>query len=146
MAPDAPDDSGEFYSFTWLLVREVFEEEYLHLVPAGGVDGLPSGDRRHGPWDPARCSEVLVRWHELGLIELHAGPAGGQPPTPPRPSRPRWRRPCSATTRAGASDRSSPCARATRSSTSPTPGWSSTRRHPRSDGPDGRVSHAPLRG
>lgn len=82
MTAGEADGTGDFYTFPWLLVREVFEESPLHEVPWGGVDYLPSGPRRHGPWDPAHCSEVLVRWLDLGLIELDVRSVGTSHPPP----------------------------------------------------------------
>jgi hypothetical protein len=35
------------------------------------VDHLPGGDRRHGPWLPARCPALLLHWFDSGWVELY---------------------------------------------------------------------------
>jgi hypothetical protein len=57
------DFVSEMYSAVW-------EELALYEVPNGGTDGLGAGEVRHGPWRPADCAAILLRWHEAGLLGL----------------------------------------------------------------------------
>jgi hypothetical protein len=49
----------------------VTEEAYLAELPAGITDIVDGGQVEHGPWEPAACSELLLRWFDRGLIELY---------------------------------------------------------------------------
>ena len=49
----------------------VTEEASLAELPVGITDIVDGGRVEHGPWEPAACSELLLRWFDRGLIELY---------------------------------------------------------------------------
>lgn len=46
----------------------VLEQSHLFEFSIGSVDRLPSGDVRHGPWDPAECASALRAWYAKGWL------------------------------------------------------------------------------
>lgn len=67
VARRALDGDGDLLSRLRLLIEE---EAPLWEVPLGGIEyGIDVV--RHGPWDPADCSAVLLRWLDAGLLGLY---------------------------------------------------------------------------
>ena len=67
-APPADDPGPDLHR---AMYRSVHDDAWLFDIPDGDFVDWEGEAPPGGPFDPADCSAVLLRWFDAGLIELH---------------------------------------------------------------------------
>ena len=63
-----PEDPSDFVNEMY---AALVEEASLWELPGGTTDLLSNGPVTHGPWQPAECAGLIIRWVERGWVELY---------------------------------------------------------------------------